>query len=87
VVDTDFAGDLNADRLTFNIYDVSNPQNANLVKKYNTVGSQLFLDEHRGNIETIVNAGNLWDWNCTRDRAGFGLKIQSIIEKALNGRL
>jgi hypothetical protein len=86
VVDTNFSSYIASGKLTFNIIDVGSPGNADIVRKYATVGSQLFLNIHRGNSENTINAGDLWSWNCTRDRSGFEVKIKTAIDNALNGQ-
>ena len=66
---------------------MDDPANAALKIKCKAVGPQMFLDIHAGGTERIVNAGDLWSWDCLNNKDAFGQRVRDAIRKALNGEL
>jgi len=86
VVNNDFSGELNSGKLTYNVYDIGESKNAELVKKYQAVGSALYLNSIKDGVDHIVNVQEIWSWNCIIDPPGFETKIKDTITDALAGK-
>ncbi len=85
VMSTYFQTELDSGKVTFGVYNIEDSQNADIVKKYAPISSQLFINAVRGETEDIRDIQEIWDWNCRGDKQGFDQKVKSVIEQTLNG--
>ena len=83
VIDTYFLDALNSGKLTYQVLNVQKSENAAITKKYQAVGSQLFVNAIIKGIDNIQDIQNIWSWKCERDPRGFELKVKNVIEGAL----
>ena len=83
VIDTYFQDALNSGKLTYQVLNLQQPENADISKKYRAVGSQLFVNVIIKGVDDIEDVQNIWNWKCTNDPKGFELKVKNIIEGRL----
>jgi hypothetical protein len=83
VVMTYFQNELNSDKLTYGVYDIGDSKNADIVKKYGAVGSQLFIDTVKGGTDNIKDIQDIWSWSCRTNKAGFDQQVKNVIERSL----
>jgi len=86
VIDKYYTDEIEAGKLTFRIINAQDAKNADLVKKYGIVGSQLFVNtvvDGKGHIKDI---SEIWNWNCNDDPPGFCEKVQDVIDRSLEGK-
>ena len=87
VMKTYFAAEMANGKIGYQVLNIGDSKNKEMVDKYQTVGTQLF-------INTIVNGRNnikdiqaIWNWKCRTDKDGFDSKIKFVIEEAIKGKL
>ncbi len=80
-----FQSEISAGKLTVGIYDTGDPQNAELVKKYNAVGPQLFITTVTSGVEKTKDIQEIWSWSCTTDKNKFDTNLKAVIEQNLQG--
>jgi hypothetical protein len=85
VMSTYFQTELNSGKVTFGVYNIGDSQNADIVKKYGPISSQLFINAVKGESEDIRDIQEIWDWSCRSDKPGFDQKVKNVIEQTLNG--
>jgi hypothetical protein len=85
VVGTYFQNELDSGKMTFGVYNIGDSQNADIVKKYNAVGSQLFINIVKDGTDNIKDIQDIWSWNCRSDGPGFDQKVKNIIDQSLKG--
>jgi hypothetical protein len=85
VVSTYFQTEISIGKLTVGIYDTGDPQNAELVKKYNAVGPQLFITTLTNGVEKSKDIQEIWSWSCLTDKTKFDANLKTTIEMSLQG--
>jgi hypothetical protein len=85
VVMTYFQNELNSDKLTYGVYDIGDSKNADIVKKYGAVGSQLFINTIKRGTDNIKDIQDIWSWSCRTNKAGFDQQVKNVIEQSLRG--
>jgi len=85
VVANYFQNEINGGRLTVGIYDTGDPQNAELVKKYNVVGPQLFITTVTNGTEKSSDIQQIWSWSCLTDKTKFDTNLKTVIDMSLQG--
>lgn len=85
VVNTYFQDELKSGKLTFGVYNIGDSENADIVKQYGAVSSQLFINTVKDGIDNITDIQKIWSWNCRTDKEGFDQQVKSIIEQSLKG--
>ena len=83
VVGTYFQEELDSGKMTFGVYDIGDNKNADIVKKYRAVGSQLFINIVEGGTDHIYDVQAIWDWKCRTNKAGFDQQVKNLIEQSL----
>ena len=73
--------------MTYNVIDVSDIKNADIVKKFGAVGPQLGIDMVVNGVDHISCTQDVWSWNCLNNKPGFEEKVKDTITDALNGEL
>jgi len=84
VVRTYFQDELASGKLTFQIYAIGNKATVDVVKKYNALGSQLFVNMITNNTDHIKDIQDIWDWRCRSDEPGFDDKVNTVIRQCLD---
>jgi len=84
VIDAYFQDALNSGKLTYQVLNVQKPENAAITKKYQAVGSQLFVNAIIKGIDNIQDIQSIWNWRCANDPKGFELKVKNVIQGGLN---
>jgi hypothetical protein len=84
VVRTYFQNELVSGKLSFHVYTIGNNSNVDTVKKYNALGSQLFINTVTNNIDHIKDIQDIWDWHCPGDNPGFDNKVKVVINQSLD---
>ena len=85
VVKTYFRSELDSGKLTFQILNLGDEENAAIASKYGAIGSQLFINTVKDDIEHIRDIQEIWSWKCTKDEEGFDQAVKSVIEQSLRG--
>jgi len=87
VVREHFKDELSAGILTYRVLNRQDKNNADLVKKYQPVGSQLFINTVVNGTDHIVDVQDIWAWNCRGKPDQFDDNIQKLIAKSLTGAI
>jgi hypothetical protein len=85
VIETDFSDAINSGRLTYQVLNAQQEQNAAIAKQYGAVGSQLFINTVVNGQDNIEDIQDIWNWNCRYNAPGFDGKVKSVIEYSLKG--
>jgi hypothetical protein len=85
VMSTYFQNDLDSGKMTFGVYNIGDSKNADIVKKYGAVGSQLFINTVKDGTDHITDIQDIWSWHCRTDKESFDQKVKNVIEQSLNG--
>jgi hypothetical protein len=85
VVSNYFQSEISSGKLTVGIYDTGDPKNAELVKKYNAVGPQLFITTVTNGVEKTKDIQEIWSWSCLTDKTKFDANLKTTIETNLQG--
>ena len=80
-----FQDEINIGKLTVGVYDTGDAKNAELVKKYNAVGPQLFITTITNGVENTRDIQAIWSWNCTGNSANWDEQLKDTIGKSLLG--
>lgn len=83
VIDTYFSDELNSGKLTYQVLNLQQPENADITKKYQAVGSQLFVNVIIKGVDNIQDIQSIWNWKCANDPHGFELKVKNVIQGGL----
>jgi hypothetical protein len=73
-------------KLTYRVLNAQLPGNAALARKYQVVGSQLFINSIVNGFDNIEDIQDIWNWGCTNNPDGFELKVKNLIEQRLKGQ-
>lgn len=76
-----FQQDLSAGRLELKLYNHMDQANAELVRKYKIVGSQLVISTTINGVENIRTVWEIYQWGSNKDAFAAGLK--AIIEESI----
>lgn len=74
---------LESGMLTFQTYELQDKQNAELVKKYGAVSSQLFINTIVNGSEDIVHVEEVWMPDILNDQIAFEQFMQDLISQKL----
>jgi hypothetical protein len=85
VANTYFQSELKSDKLTFQVCNIGDSKNADIVNKYGAVGSQLFINTVRDGVDHIKDIQEIWSWGCRSNKEGFDQQVKSVIEQSLKG--
>lgn len=83
VIATYFQKEVDSGKLELKLFDYLNKANADLVKKYKVVGSQLFINTTVNGVENIRGVGEIYQWGTNKEAFDKGLR--AIIQKCLEG--
>ncbi|UCH51352.1 MAG: hypothetical protein JSV54_00855 [Chloroflexota bacterium] len=83
VVNTYFQDELENGKLTFGVYNIGDSKNADIVKKYGAISSQLFINTVNDGTDHITDIQDIWSWSCRSNKAGFDQQVKSAIEQSL----
>jgi hypothetical protein len=86
VVNTYFQNELKSGKLTFGVYNIGNSKNADIVKKYSAVGSQLFINTVEDGTDHITDIQDIWSWSCRSNKAGFDQQVKNVIDQSLEDK-
>lgn len=82
-VETYFADELASDKLTFQVINVEDEKNADIVEKYGAYGSQLFINTVKDDTDHIEQATDLYP--LIHNDEAFVTALKNKIEKSLKG--
>jgi len=85
VVNTYFQEELASGKLTFEILNLGDEENALIASKYCAISSQLFINTVSEGVDHIEDIQEIWDWGCTKNEEGFDEAVRTTIEQSLNG--
>jgi hypothetical protein len=85
VIKADFQDEISSGKLTYQVINIGDKANKAIAEKYKTIGSELFINSIIDGKDNIENIQEIWKWNCTKDGAGFELKVKNAIEARLQG--
>ena len=83
LLDNSFKEAIDSGKLTFQSYELDDPQNASIVKKYGAVGSQLFITTIKNGNETIRHVEEVWMPQILNDGVAFDDFMQNLISQSL----
>ena len=83
VVKTYFQDEVDSGKLTLEVLNLGDEDNAAIVNKYGAFGPQLFVNTVRDGADRIRNIEDIWSWGCTRNPEGFDEAVKSTIEQSL----
>jgi hypothetical protein len=83
VMSTYFQNELNSGKMTFGVYNIGDSKNADIVKKYGAISSQLFINTVKDGTDHITDIQDIWSWNCRSDKEGFDQQVKNVIEQSL----
>jgi hypothetical protein len=87
VIDTYFQEEIKNGKMSFQVIDLSDAQEAAVIRKYNAIASQLFIDTIIDGNDHIRDIQEIWPWDCTTDPEGFDEAIRYLITLSLKGEL
>ncbi len=85
VMSTYFQSELDSGNMTFGVYNIGDSKNADIVKQYGAISSQLFINTVKDGTDHITDIQDIWSWNCRSDKKGFDQQVKNVIEQSLNG--
>ena len=85
IVNTFFQEESTNGRLTYQIFDLGDKENAAIANKYGAIGSQLFINVKKDDTEHIRHIDRIWYWDCLDDQELFDKTVKDIIKQALYG--
>jgi hypothetical protein len=85
VVKTYFQNELKSGKLTFQVCNIGDSKNTDIVKKYGAIGSQLFINTVKDGTDNIKDIQDIWSWSCRSNKAGFDQQVKNVIEQSLKG--
>ena len=83
VINKYFNDAIKSGKLTYQVLNAQLPQNDEIAKKYQVVGSQLFINTITNGVDSIEDISKIWEWNCRNNPQGFELKVKNAIEARL----
>jgi hypothetical protein len=83
VIDADFGDVLSNGKLTYQVLNAQQVQNAEIARKYGAVGSQLFINTVVNGEDHIKDIQDIWNWNCRYGAPNFDRKVSSAIQDSL----
>jgi hypothetical protein len=86
VMGTFYETEKNNGKLTYQVLNAQEKQNADIAKKYSAVSSSFFVNTIVNGVDHIKDIQAIWDWNCRGDAAGFNKKIKAVVDASLNGQ-
>ncbi len=83
VVRTYFQDEVDSGKLTLEVLNLGDKENAATVNKYGAFGPQLFINTVRDGADHIRNIEEIWSWGCRSDKEGFDQAVKNLIEQSL----
>lgn len=83
VVRTYFQDEVDSGKLTLEVLNLGDKENAATVNKYGAFGPQLFINTVRDGADHIRNIEEIWSWGCRSDKEGFDHAVKNLIEQSL----
>lgn len=83
VVKAYFQDEVDSGKLTLEVVNLGDKENAAIVNKYGAFGPQLFINTVRDGADHIRNIEDIWRWGCTSDPESFDEAAKSTIEQSL----
>jgi hypothetical protein len=87
VVDNYFQEEIKSGKMSFKIIDLADAQEADAIRKYNAVASQLFINTIIDGSDHIRDVQEIWSWGCTSDPEAFDEAVRYLINQSLRGEL
>ena len=87
VVENYFQEEIESGKMSFKIIDLADAQEAETIRKYNAVASQLFINTIIDGSDNIRDVQEIWSWGCTSDPEAFDEAIRYLINRSLRGEL
>ena len=84
-IEEHFKDELSSGILTFQVLNREDKKNAEIVKKYKPIGSQLFVNTTIAGTEHIIDVKDIWVWNCLANTEEFENNVQKLIAQCLAG--
>jgi hypothetical protein len=87
VVENYFPEEIANGKMSFKVIDLADAQEAETIRKYNAVASQLFINTIIDGSDNIRDVQEIWSWDCTSDPEAFDEAIRFLINRSLRGEL
>ncbi len=78
-----FPEEYQSGKISYETVNYQNPQNINLVKKYGTSGSSLFITVIRDGEEEIINANDMWNYIGNKEQ--YMKVFRNNLDEIMNG--
>lgn len=85
VVNTYFQDELNSGKMTFQVLEIGDPENSEMINKYVAFGGQLFIDIVKDGTDHITEIKEINELDCIADKESFDTVIRDVIERSLSG--
>ena len=82
-IETNYKNEMSNGKLTFTSYEIEDKNNTALIKKYGVIGSQLFINTVKNNIENIKHIEEIWLPRIYNDGVAFNKFLTQLISQAL----
>ena len=86
VIKTYFHDEIDSGKLTFKILNLGDKENTSITRKYAAIGSQLFINSIKDDIDHINDIQEIWSWGCTKDADTFDEEVRNVIEQSIEGK-
>ena len=83
VVKAYFQNEVDSGKLTLEVINLGDKENAAIVNKYGAFGPQLFINTVRDGADHSRNIEEIWSWGCRSDKEGFDQAAKNLIEQSL----
>jgi len=83
ILNKSFQEAMDSGKLTFQSYELEDPNNASIIKKYGAVSSQLFITMINNGNETIRHVEEVWMPQILNDGVAFDDFMQKLISQSL----
>ncbi len=83
LLDDSFKDEMAKGKLTIQSYDFQDKQNADIVKKYKPVGSELFITTVKNGVETIKQIDEVWMPQLLNSGPAFDEFLRKLISQKL----
>lgn len=83
VVTIYFQDEVDRGKLTLEIVNLGDKENAAIINKYGAFGPQLFINAVRDGADHSRNIEEIWSWGCRSDKEGFDQAAKNLIEQSL----
>ena len=83
LLEREFKDAMDSGKITFQSYELGDPENASIIKKYGAVSSQLFINTIKNGNENIKHVEEVWIPNILNDATAFDEFLGKLFSQSL----